>query len=393
MKLGLENISELLASLGNPQEKYPTIHVAGTNGKGSVSSMLAAALQANGYKTGLYISPHLVNFTERIKINGEEIPSRYVAEFLEANWSKVEELKATFFEVTTALMFSYFADMKVDVAVIETGLGGRLDGTNVLRQPLATVITSIGLEHTHILGDTLELIAGEKAGILKQGSPAIVNVEEQLRHVFTKKAYEVWTSVTFVDNQSQLPEELSDISLKGRHQEENIRTVLATLGLISLPLDTKKAYHGILNTTSLTKLRARLEEYDYQPAAENGVKLILDVGHNAPAFEYLRDYFVSIGVRPIVVAGFAKDKDVDDILLLIKDFSSSFVAVGADMHRALPADELHHVAIANSIDSVLGGNVRDGVSLAIRNASRGDVILLCGSHYVVGEFLAKESLR
>lgn len=393
MKLGLENISELLASLGNPQEKYRTIHVAGTNGKGSVSSMLAAALQANGYKTGLYTSPHLVNFTERIKINGEEIPRAYVANFLESNWHKVEELKATFFEVTTALMFSYFADMKVDVAVIETGLGGRLDGTNVLRQPLATVITSIGLEHTQILGDTLELIAGEKAAIFKQGSPAIVNVEEQLRHVFTTKAYEVWTSVTFVDNQSQLPPDLSDLSLKGRHQEENIRTVLATLGLISLPLDTKKAYHGILNTTALTKLRARLEEYPYALANEKGVKLILDVGHNAPAFKYLRAYFVSIGVRPIVVAGFAKDKDVDDVLSIIKRFSSSFIAVAADMHRALPADELHHAAIANGIDSVLGGNVRDGVSLAISNASRGDVILLCGSHYVVGEFLAKESLR
>ncbi|HEY6172625.1 MAG TPA: Mur ligase family protein, partial [Candidatus Kapabacteria bacterium] len=183
MKLGLENIGELLASLGNPQEQYPTIHVAGTNGKGSVSSMLAAALQANGYKTGLYTSPHLVNFTERIKVNGEEIPRDYVASFLEANWHKVEEVKATFFEVTTALMFKYFADKKVDIAVIETGLGGRLDGTNILRKPLATVITSIGLEHTQILGDTLELIAKEKAGIFKQGSPAIVNVAEQLHHV------------------------------------------------------------------------------------------------------------------------------------------------------------------------------------------------------------------
>lgn len=393
MKLGLENISELLASLGNPQEQYPTIHVAGTNGKGSVSSMLAAACQANGYTTGLYTSPHLVNFTERIKINGEEIPREYVADFLEANWHKVEELKATFFEVTTALMFRYFADMKVDVAVIETGLGGRLDGTNVLRQPLATVITSIGLEHTQILGDTVELIAGEKAGIFKQGSPAIVNVEEQLRHVFTKKAYEVWTSVTFVDNKSQLPQELSDMSLKGRHQEENIRTVLATLGLMSLPLDTKKAYQGILNTTSLTKLRARLEEYPYVHANKKGVKLILDVGHNAPAFEYLRNYFGSNGIKPIIVAGFAKDKDIDDILTIIKSFSSSFVAVGADIHRALPAEELHRSAMVNGIDSVLGGNVRDGVSLAISNASRGDIILLCGSHYVVGEFLAKESLK
>jgi len=388
MKLGLDNIRKLLASLGNPQEQYPTIHVAGTNGKGSVSSMLAAALQANGYKTGLYTSPHLVNFTERIKINGEEIPRDYVANFLEANWHKVEDLKATFFEVTTALMFRYFADMKVDVAVIETGLGGRLDGTNILRKPLATVITSIGLEHTQILGDTLDLIATEKAGIFKQGSPAIVNVEEQLHHVFTKKAYEVWTSITFVDNGSELPQELGDMSLKGRHQGQNIRTVLTTLGLISLPLDTKKAYRGILNTTLLTKLRARLEEYPYALAHEKGVKLILDVGHNAPAFEYLRDYFVSISIKPIVVAGFAKDKDIDDILTIIKSFSSSFIAVSADMHRALSAEDLQKASESNGIDSVLGGSVKDGVALAIRSANRGDVILLCGSHYVVGEFLA-----
>jgi dihydrofolate synthase/folylpolyglutamate synthase len=388
MKLGLENISELLASLGNPQEKYPTIHVAGTNGKGSVSSMLAAALQANGYKTGLYTSPHLVSFTERIKINGEEIPREYVADFLESNWHKVEELKATFFEVTTALMFKYFADMKVDVAVIETGLGGRLDGTNVLRQPLATVITSIGLEHTQILGDTLELIAGEKAGIFKQGSPAIVNVEEQLHHVFTKKAYEEGTSVTFVDNRSDLPTVLSDMPLMGRHQQQNIRTVLATLALIKLPVDTQKAYHGIINTASLTKLRARLETLSYAIADKKGVKLMLDVGHNAPAFEYLREYFQGIGIKPIVVAGFAKDKDVDDILLIIKSFSSLFIAVAADMHRALSAEELHRIALSNGIDSVLGGSVNDGIALAISNASKGDVILLFGSHYVVGEFLA-----
>ncbi len=389
MKLGLENISELLASLGNPQEKYPTIHVAGTNGKGSVSSMLAAALQANGYKTGLYTSPHLVNFTERIVINGAEIPREYVANFLESYWYKVEELKATFFEVATALMFTYYADMNVDIAVIETGLGGRLDGTNVLRKPLATVITSIGLEHTQILGGTLELIAGEKAGIFKSDSPAIVNVDEEIHHVFHAKANELGTRVQFVDNNLLLPSSLvRSFPLQGKHQSQNIRTVLTTLDTLTLPLDQEQSYFGISHTTELTKLRARLEEYPYVFANEKGVKLILDVAHNAPAFEYLRDYFVSTGVKPIVVAGFAKDKDIDDILSFIKSFSASFVAVAADMHRALSADELHKTAISKGVDSVLGGSVSDGIDLAVRNASKGDVILLCGSHYVVGEFLA-----
>jgi dihydrofolate synthase / folylpolyglutamate synthase len=388
MKLGLENISLLLKSIGDPQEQYPTIHIAGTNGKGSVSSMIAAALQANGYKTGLYTSPHLVNFTERIKINGEEIPREYVAEFLESIWSKVEELKATFFEVTTALMFRYFADMKVDVAVIETGLGGRLDGTNILRQPLATVVTSIGLEHTQILGDTLEKIAGEKACIFKQGSPAIVNVENELHHVFTTKAYEVWTTVTFIDNTSPLPEELSEMPLYGKHQEQNLRTVLATLGLIKLPIDTKKAYEGILNTASLTKLRARLEKLSYEKADKKGVTLIIDVGHNAHAFMYLQDYFQSKGIRPVVVAGFAKDKDVTEILSIIKDFAKGFISVAADMHRALPADELHSKAVKLGLNSEHATSVKAGVDGAIELSEEGGTVLLVGSHYVVGEFLA-----
>lgn len=388
MKLGLENISDLLHSLGNPQEAYPSIHIAGTNGKGSVSAMIAAALQANGYTTGLYTSPHLVNFTERIKINGEEIPRTYVAEFLQRLWVKVEEIHATFFEVTTALMFKYFADLRVDVAVIETGLGGRLDGTNVLTKPLATVITSIGLEHQHILGDTLEQIANEKAGIFKHGSPAIVNVERELHHVFRTKAYEAGTDVTFIDNHTQLPDELGEPPFAGKHQEQNVRTALATLGLISLPIDTKKAYQGIRHTTELTHLRGRLETISHKNSDEKGVTLIIDVGHNAHAFGYLAEYFTSRNIRPYVVAGFAKDKDVSEILVTIKRFAARLICVSANMHRALPAAKLHAKAVECGLNADYASTVRAGVDRAVELATEGETVLVVGSHYVVGEFLA-----
>src|SRR5258708_7866597 len=197
MKLGLDNIRELLGILGNPQNKFDSVHIAGSNGKGSVSAMLAAAMQGNNYQTGLYTSPHLVDFRERIKINGEMIGEEYVASFLEKIWKDVERLHATFFEVTTAMAFSYFADAGVQIAIIETGLGGRLDATNILEKPLVTVITSISLEHTAQLGNTLEEIAVEKAGIMKTGVPAIVCVPKELKHIFIEHGKEINAPIVF----------------------------------------------------------------------------------------------------------------------------------------------------------------------------------------------------
>lgn len=396
MKLGLENIRDLLAALDNPHQKFKSIHVAGSNGKGSVSAMLAAALQANGYKVGLYTSPHLVDFRERIKIGGQLIPKDYVSNYLKTIWNTVEELQATFFEVTTALAFKYFADEKVDAAVIETGLGGRLDATNVLEHPLATIVTSISLEHTQFLGNTLEEIAGEKAGIFKKDSPAIVTVIPQLKQVFSAKAKEVGTQVIFTDevtptiNGGSIEDMETSLALAGLHQKTNLKTVLTTLSVIHLPLETNKIIEGIQNTIKLTGLRARLEEYPDIRFTSEGARLILDVAHNPDAFKMLADYFITTGVSPIVILGLASDKDRTIIFRELKRFATKIICVQANTHRAVPSATLVEEAKKFGFESLDGGAVLEGMEMAAQIAISGDTFLLCGSHFVIGDYL-KES--
>jgi dihydrofolate synthase/folylpolyglutamate synthase len=386
MKLGLENTQELLHALGDPQKAYPAIHIAGTNGKGSVSAMIAAALQSNGYKTGLYTSPHLVEFTERIKVNGKEMPREYVKDFMAKISPKVEELQATFFETTTAMAFSYLRDEKIDMAVVETGLGGRLDSTNVLEHPLVTAITSIGLEHTQYLGDTLEKIAFEKAGIMKPGVPAVVNVKNEIKEVFRKRADELNSPLFFTDETKTSEYDIAN-PFPGEHQNKNLKTVLIALERSSLKLDSEKTKNGIENTTRLTGLRGRLEDYPYPPAVAKGKKLILDVAHNPDAFGALRDHFISIGKRPFVVAGFAKDKDIHSIFPVLKEFAAGFIATQAPHHRALDSDELAGEANKYFDDPISVPDILEAVGLALKT---NELVLLTGSHYVVGEFLSKQ---
>ena len=384
MKLGLDNIKALMDALGNPHRAFPTIHVAGTNGKGSVCNMLAAALQANGYKTGLFTSPHLVSYTERMKINGKPIAEERFTTYFKSLWHDIQEIKATFFEATTAIAFQYFRDENVDVAVIETGLGGRLDATNVLEKPLATVITSIGLEHTEILGDTLEKIAYEKACIFKRLVPAIVNAPLQTRKVFIDKSREVNAPLFFVT-----PDEELSFSgdLKGEHQKENTLTVLETLKQLSLPLDHEASLRGIAHTTLLTGLRARLEEYAYGPAVKAGVRLFLDVAHNPDGLARVRDYFLTQGIRPIVVVGFAKDKDIPSSLEIIRTLATRVFAVSAHMSRSLPAQELYLKGKNAGLDIEMTEEIKTAVNSAISMSKLGSPVLLVGSHYVIGEFL------
>ena len=388
MKLGLDNIRTLLSTLGNPQKKFKSIHVAGSNGKGSVSAMLASVMQANGYKTGLYTSPHLVDFRERIKINGEMISEEYVADFLQKIWSEVERIKATFFEVTTALAFNYFADNCIDIAIIETGLGGRLDATNVLENLLATVITSISLEHTAQLGKTLEQIAGEKAGIIKKGVPAIVNVSHDLRKIFIKKAEELDTSVQFVADFKNVKYIGLAPPFFGEHQKQNLQTVLATISRLDLSLVHKSIIQGIQNTIPSTAMRGRLEEYDYPPAREKHLTLILDVAHNPDAFRYLKKYFQELGIKPIIIAGFAKDKDIPAILKEISEFATCFIAVTANSHRAISPEELGSLAKKEGLHTFISTSPKAGIEAALKIALEGETLLLTGSHFVVGDFLA-----
>ncbi len=388
MKLGLDNIRELLHNLGNPHKRFESIHIAGSNGKGSVSSMLAAAMQANGYKTGLYTSPHLVNFRERIRINGEMITEEYIASFFERIWNDIERLHATFFEVSTALAFAYFSDSNIDIAIIETGLGGRLDATNVLEKPLAAVITSISLEHTVQLGNTLEEIALEKAGIMKLGVPAIVNVGDDLKNVFIRKADELDAPVLFVSD-FRVGKEYQNLRppFIGSHQEQNLQTTLAVLSKIELPVKPEFIILGITNTQKLTGMRARMEDYDYIPLHEKKLKLILDVGHNPDAFTFLKEYFIEKGIRPIVIAGFAKDKNIPSILDEISQFASRFVVIEANSHRAMPRKELAELSRQAGIDTIESSTPMNGVHAAIPIAIEEEVLLLCGSHFVIGDFL------
>lgn len=391
MKLGLDNIRALLASLGDPQKKFRSIHVAGSNGKGSVSAMLSAALQGNGYHVGLYTSPHLVSFRERIKIGAEMISENRVAEILTAMWPKVEELQATFFEVTTALAFKYFADEQVDIAVIETGLGGRLDATNVLEKPLATVVTSISLEHTQFLGDTVELIAGEKAGIFKPGSPAIVSADTSLRPVFGRRAEAVGTTVTYADEYFA-PKEFASLHppLLGRHQAQNLRTVLATLSKLDLRLQPERTKEGIAFTVALTGLRARLETCNDDRFTSHGATLVLDVAHNPDAFHCLAGHFVAQGIRPIVIIGLAKDKAVLEVLGEVARFASRVITTQADNHRAASSAELARMAEMLGLPARDGGPVAHAIEATAAIAASGDTVVLCGSHYVVGEYLAQQ---
>jgi dihydrofolate synthase/folylpolyglutamate synthase len=391
MKLGLANMHALLDHLGHPEAKFATIHVAGTNGKGSVSATLAAIFQSSGKKAGLYTSPHLVDYRERIRINGVMIPESFVEYFVRANWNIITELKATFFEVTTALAFEYFASERVDIAIIETGLGGRLDATNVLTHPLATVVTSIGWDHMTQLGNTLEAIAFEKAGIFKPNVPAIVWEENSLRSIFEEQAKKVGAQLFFVPPERM--DSLRDLepSLIGAHQRQNLGTVLEVLNHLPDRPSDAAIRNGVTNVRELTGLRSRLEQYSHPLLTDRGLQLFLDVGHNLDALVAVREYFLAAGVRPIVVAGFMRDKDVMSVLNEIKKFADEFIAVEAPTSRALPSGELAALGTEAGLATQDGGEVMNGVRRAIASAKPNTTILLTGSHYVVGEFLANES--
>ena len=395
MKLGLENIRELLDELGHPERKFDSIHIAGTNGKGSVAAMLASIHQVAGKRTGLYTSPHLIDFRERIRVNGEMISQGEVVKFLERIWPMVEELKATFFEVTTAMAFDHFARHNVEIAVIETGLGGRLDATNVLERPLATVVTSIGHDHHVQLGPTLEDIAREKAGIFKHGVPAIVNCPSVLEPVFRLKSEEIGASLTFVRAiQVGLPKDENwESAFPGAHQIENLLTVRATLRALPYQISDEIVRLAVRDTSQLTGLRGRLDEIEWPELRERALRLFLDVGHNPEALMAVRQFFEEMDVQPIVIFGIMRDKDVDQILNLMKNFAKDFIAVAADTPRSLPSYELVNRANFLGIRANNGGNVKNGVEMAISRASKGNVLLLSGSHYVVGEFLRELSVR
>ena len=346
---GLEKMMEFDALLGHPHRKYRTIHVAGTNGKGSVSNMIASALHSMGYRVGLYTSPHLLDFRERSRIVGEGLVTQEkVIEFCRKWWDEIDRLDLSFFEITTALAFDWFAEEGVDIAVIETGLGGRLDSTNIIR-PVLSVITNIGLDHCNILGDTIAQIAAEKAGIIKDGVPAVVGESgEESDIVFKAKADTCSSALSFAERDFEFPESLlasllGEMDLKGCYQRKNLRTALSALtvlhreGLVPKSAASETVLDALKHTAAVTGFHGRWETVATNPLT------IGDIGHNAHGLKYnfaqLRRMVEEEGYELVMVYGSVADKDWRSVVRMIPRCAKAVVFTNAAGSRALPAEE------------------------------------------------------
>ena len=398
-KKDLSNTIRLCQALDNPQHKFRSIHIAGTNGKGSSAHAIAAVLQAAGYKTGLYTSPHLKNFTERIRINGQEIPRDFVVEWVDAHRSLIEEVKPSFFELTVALAFDFFAIEKVEIAVIEVGMGGRLDSTNVIT-PEVSLITNIGLDHTAILGDTIPAIAAEKAGIIKNGVPVVISEKQsETTPVFEEKARKEASPLLFAAEQFRL-EKLQEGSWQIYHKEalfleevipdiaagyfvRNIPGIVASLtvlkekGFDKINKDTIQ--EGLENVKSLTGLKGRWQILAQQPT------VIADVSHNPDGIRQLLDQLQLLPFgRLFFIIGTVNDKDVNTVLSLLPK-EAFYYFCQADIPRALAAESLAKQAEQHG----LRGKVIHQVNAALRDArsraTENDLILISGSTFIVAE--------
>ena len=381
-KEGLANTLALDEHFGHPHRQYRTIHVGGTNGKGSCSHTLAAILQSAGYRVGLYTSPHLLDFSERIRVNGQPIPHDYVATFVERERPFFEPLQPSFFEVTTALAFRYFADEQVDIAVIEVGLGGRLDCTNIIRPDLA-VITNISLEHTALLGDTLEKIAAEKAGIIKPETPVVIGETlPETKPVFLAKAQEQHSPIVFADclDYPELPE----MQLKGPCQTKNARTILAAvneLKRLGYSLSEESIREGFAHVCDLTGLMGRWQQVGTRPI------VICDIGHNAAG---LRDTIERLKQQPCrtlrLVLGFVDDKDIRPVLNALPKNAVYYLSQPST-HRALNRRTLLALARCYGLTGRAFASVGEAFETALNEAAPDDFIYVGGSNFVVADFL------
>jgi len=401
-KIDLTNTIELCNFLDNPQNGFKSVHIAGTNGKGSTSHMLASVLQTAGYKTGLYTSPHLKDFKERIRINGEMIRDEFVSGFVESIQPLIEKIEPSFFETTVAMAFQYFKQEKVDIAIIETGLGGRLDSTNIIH-PEISVITNIGWDHMNILGDSLEKIAIEKAGIIKEKIPVVVGeAEGSIKKVFVEKAKEMNAPIVFANEQFhaidwqykhhelvvEISKDKSDekkfyhLDLTGIYQTKNLVTTLCTLHELQQKgffLYDSQIKNGLRNTKKQTGLHGRWEVIREHPA------VVLDVAHNAEGISQLLRQLELIEPKHLhIVIGLVKDKDVEMVLSLLPKYAQYYFTQ-AQIPRALPAQQLKAAASKFELKGEAFEEVNSGLRSALKNATRDDLILVCGSVFVVGE--------
>lgn len=397
-KPGLENIEKLCEHLGNPQVKFKSIHIAGTNGKGSCSHLLASILQCNGYKTGLYTSPHLKNFTERIRINGIEIPESYIVTFINQNYDFINILNASFFEVTTALCFNYFAENNIDIAIIETGLGGRLDSTNIIT-PILSLITNIGWDHMDLLGNTLPEIAFEKAGIIKPNTPVVIcEYTQETKPVFTKKANEsdapiFWTdeisflNIKYTSNYTIFEQKNSEYSkiklgLQGKYQEKNLKGILICLQILQklgFNLASSNTLKGLLEVKKLTGIKGRWQTINKNPL------IICDVAHNINGITEIIEQLNYIKFEKLsLIIGFVKDKEIEKILpILPKD--AFYIFTQASIPRALDKNILMQTAKIHGLNGEIAQNVNDAIKMASKTANKNDLILILGSIFLISE--------
>lgn len=378
-KEGLENTLTLDEHFGHPHKKFKTIHVAGTNGKGSVSHSLAATLQKAGYKVGLYTSPHLIDFSERIRINGLSINEEYVVDFVEKERGFFEPLHPSFFELTTALAFKYFADEGVDIAVIEVGLGGRLDCTNIIT-PLLSVITNISFDHTGFLGDTLAKIAGEKAGIIKQYIPVIIGESTpETKPVFLAKAAEKNAPILFAED--FVCDDTIEFELKGEYQKKNLRTILCAIDALKLNISKDTIQEALANVCELTGLRGRWETLQKEPL------VICDTGHNVGGWNYLSKQIVSQKCKKRrIVFGMVDDKDVSTVIGMLPE-DATFYWTQAETHRAIPAQKIARLAIEHGLHGEVFNTVKEAYSKALKDSDKEDFVFVGGSSYVIADLL------
>lgn len=402
-KSGLENTLSLDEHYGHPHLSFKTIHVAGTNGKGSCSHTIAALLQANGYKVGLYTSPHLVDFRERIRVNGKCISEEYVVRFVEKGRGFFEPLHPSFFELTTALAFKYFADAEVDVAVIEVGLGGRLDCTNIIR-PVLSLITNISLDHTQFLGHSLSEIAMEKAGIIKAGIPTVIgeSLPETLP-VFTQKAKEVGTELHLAEQNPEILQATTtesglhhyetlhwgsfDAELVGEWQIRNANTILCAANLLApiFNLQTEDVQFAFRHVCEMTGLAGRWQTISHSPL------IVCDAGHNIGGWLYLSQKLgKAINEHPTVhvVFGMAADKDIDNVLSLLPQ-KARYYWTQASVRRALNAQQLQLQAEKHGLAGDFFENVPTAYETALSNARPDDFIYIGGSCFIVADLLAR----
>ena len=402
-KEDIHNTVALCEALGNPQNKFKSIHVAGTNGKGSTSHMLAAMLQHQGFKTGLYTSPHIKEFGERIRINGKMIDQDFVVAFTEKTKSICQDIQPSFFELTVAMAFEYFAFHEVDIAVIETGLGGRLDSTNIIN-PILSIITNIGYDHMNLLGNTLESISFEKAGIIKSNTPVVIGeFLQETKPVFEKKAKEMNAPIFYaseiyevsvienshqflnckVTDKSNQHSEIFTLDLNGNYQLKNLRTVLAAekiLATLGYEIDETNEKFALANVKTITGLKGRWDVVAEAPLC------IHDVAHNkdgiSALLQQLKENHSNANYHFVI--GFVNDKDISAVLELLPN-NAHYYFTNAHIPRALPHAELKALANERKLFGNSFDDVNEAITTAKKMANENDVIIVCGSFFILAE--------